>query len=192
MRGLPLQFIYQCGVALGLVLVALPAPAQTNLASVPACAGELTCATNGAAHEASERRRAQRAEQIRTACLQGERHICGRVLQVLPKGLVVESGFTNLLDPHFRQLWRVPGTADIPRHLAPVELDAPGAPCVGLVYLTDLPKRPAVKLYDYVTIRAYPAGEHAYVPITGVAKSIRQFAVRLSTAVRLNLEAASP
>jgi len=171
-------------LAAGLMLAAPAGQAQTNSSGVAGPAGGIS-ATNGAEREAVERRRAQRAEQIRAACLQGARHIGGRVVQILPQGVVVESGYTNLLDPHYRQGWRVPGTAAIPRHLAPTEPDQPGAPCVGLVYLTDLPKRPPVKLYDYVTLRAYPAGEHAYVPVKGVAKTIRQFAVRLSTAVRL-------
>lgn len=171
------------GILLGLALAVFPVRAQTNVVVLPAPAG----GTNGAAREVSERQRAQRAEQIRTDCRRGERLVCGRVLQVLPRGLVVESGYTNLLDPHYRQEWRVPGTAAISPHRPAAETDEPGAPCVGLVFLTDLPKRPAVKLYDYVTIRAYPAGEHGYEPVPGVEKTIRQFAVRLSTAVRLNL-----
>ena len=179
-------------ILLGLGLVAPGAPAQTNQVVPPPPAPGLAIVTNATALEAVERQRAQRAEQLRAACLAGERHICGRVLQILPHGLVVESGYTNLLDPHYVQAWRVPGTAAIPRHLAPVEPDTPGAPCVGLVYVTDLPKRPAVKLYDYVTIRAYPAGRHDYAPVPGVSRTLRQFAVRLSTAVRLNLEAESP
>jgi len=175
-------------IVLGLWLAAPAAPAQTNQVNVPHHPEGLAGVTNAAAREAGERQRAQRAEQLRAVCLSGERHICGRVLQILPHGLVVESGYTNLLDPHYVQAWRVPGTAAIPRHLAPVEPDTPGAPCVGLVYVTDLPKRPAVKLYDYVTIRAYPAGRHDYAPVPGVNRTLRQFAVRLSTAVRLNLE----
>ena len=175
-------------ILLGLWLVAPGAPAQTIQVSVPHHPDGLAGGTNASAREAGERQRAQRAEQLRAVCLSGERHICGRVLQILPHGLVVESGYTNLLDPHYVQAWRVPGTAAIPRHLAPVEPDTPGAPCVGLVYVTDLPKRPAVKLYDYVTIRAYPAGQHAYAPVPGVSRTLRQFAVRLSTAVKLNLD----
>ncbi len=171
------------GVLLGLALAVLPARAQTNGVAPPYPAG----GTNGVAREASERQRAQRAEQIRPGCRRGERQICGRVLQVLPKGLVVDSGYTNLLDPHYRQLWVVTGTATVSPQRPAAETDEPGAPCVGLVFLTDLPKRPAVKLYDYVAIRAYPAGAHGYEPVKGIEKTIRQFAVRLSTAVRLNL-----
>jgi len=175
----------------GLLLTVLAAQAQTNQSVAPLPPGAVTSVTNIAERAAAERQRAQQAEKIRTACLQGGRQICGRVLQILPQGLVVESGYTNLLDPHYRQLWVVPGTAAIPRQLAPTEPDEPGALCVGLVYLADLPKRPAVKLYDYVNLHAYPAGQHAYVPVAGVSHTIRQFAVRLSTAVRLNLEAGS-
>ena len=173
---------------LGLWLTVLTAPAQTNQTVLPNPAAAPSNATNAAAREVVERQRDQQAERIRATCLCGARHICGRVLQILPHGLVVESGYTNLLDPHYLQAWRVPGTATIPRQLASEERDEPGAPCVGLVYLTDLPKRPAVKLYDYVTIRAYPAGQHAYAPVPGVSRTLRQFAVRLSTAVKLNLD----
>ena len=176
-------------ILLAVWLAAAAAPAQPNQLPAPSLPGGMAGVTNAAAREAAERQRAQRAEQIRTACLAGERHICGRVVQILPHGLVVESGYTNLLDPHYLQVWRVPGTAAIPHHLAPVEWDAAGAPCVGLVYLTDLPKRPAVKLYDYVTLRAYPAGRHACAPVPGVNRTLRQFAVRLSTAVKLTLDA---
>jgi hypothetical protein len=175
-------------ILLGFLLATLAAPAQTNVVAVSPPPGVLTNTAPAAARVAVERQRAQRAGQIRAACLAGARHICGRVVQILPHGLVVASGYTNLLDPHYVRLWRVPGTAAIAPRLAPVEPDTPGAPCVGLVYLTDLPKRPAVRLYDYVTLHAYPAGTHAWVPVPGVTKTLRQFAVRLSTAVRLNLE----
>ena len=144
--------------------------------------------TNGPALDAEERRRALRADQIRTICVQGGRHICGRVLQLCPDGVVVDSGYLELLGPQFRQSWRVPGTADLHKREM-VEANQPGAPCVGPVFLMDLPKKPAVRLYDYVTIGAYPAGQYTYVPVPGVAKKIRRFAVRLPTAVNLELNA---
>src|SRR5882724_4299650 len=57
----------------------------------------------------------QRTEQIRTACIQGRRSICGRILKVLPDGLVVESGYTNLLRSPLDRSWLVPGTATASR-----------------------------------------------------------------------------
>src|SRR5271169_1201076 len=126
---------------------------------------------------------------MRTNCINGSRHICGKVLQILPDGLVVDSGYTSLVDPHFNKSWRVAGTASVTRDPAVVEANMPGAPCVGLVFLTDIPKRPAVKLYDYVTIRGYHAGSYSYSPLRGIQKTIRKFAARLPTAVALNLKA---
>ena len=126
-----------------------------------------------------------RAEQIRTACVQGRRLICGRVLKVLPDGLVVESGYTDLLRPPLTQSWVVPSTAVASRDSAAVELNEPGTPCIGLVFLTDLPKRGKVNNYDYVVIMGYPAGKYSYTPAPGVEKMIRKFAAGLETAVRL-------
>lgn len=50
-----------------------------------------------------------RAEQIRAAGIQGRRSICGRILKILPDGLVVESGYTSLLRPELSHSWLVPG-----------------------------------------------------------------------------------
>jgi hypothetical protein len=65
----------------------------------------------------------------------------------------------------------------------------PDSIAVGLVFLTDIPKRPAVHQYDYVVLHGYPAGQYDYVPVPGVTKTIRRFAGGLETAVRLNLQA---
>ena len=40
-----------------------------------------------------------------------------------------------------------------------IERSEPASPCIDTVLLTDYPKRPAKKLYDYVLLQAYPAGE---------------------------------
>ena len=145
--------------------------------------------TNSQVQEVQDRLRAQRAEQIRTTCINGCRHICGQVLQILPDGLVVDSGYTTLMNPPLNKSWLVRGTVSVTRDPAAIEANSPGAPCIGLIFLTDLPKKPAVNLYDYVTIQGYPAGQSTYVPVPGVQKLIRKFAVRLPTAVRLNLNA---
>jgi hypothetical protein len=59
-----------------------------------------------------------------------------------------------------------------------------------LVMVTDIPKKPAVKPYDYVILEAYPAGQYLYAPVPNVKKNIRRFSVGLLTAVKLNLDAA--
>ena len=151
-----------------------PPPAQAITAPVP---------TNSAVPMAV------RAEQIRTDCVKGRRLICGRVLGIVPAGLVVESGYTDLLRPPLTESWVVPGTATAHKDTAVLELNEPGTPCIGLVFLTDLPKRPKVNNYDYVIIMGYPAGEYSYSPASGIQKPIRKFAAGLETAVKLKLQA---
>ena len=130
---------------------------------------------------------AQQAEQMRAICVNGRRRICGQVLQIAPGGLVVDSGYTDLLRPELSQSWVAPGTVTTSRPANLVEENAPGSPCIGLVFLADIPKRPAVKIYDYVIIEAYPAGEYIYQPVPGVTKNIRRFSARLEGAVQWNL-----
>jgi hypothetical protein len=130
---------------------------------------------------------AQQAEQMRAVCVNGRRHICGQVLQVTPGGLIVDSGYTDLLRAELSQSWVAPGTVATSRPANLVEENAPGAPCIGLVFLADIPKRPAVKLYDYVIIEAYPAGECSYQPVPGVTKNLRRFSAGLEGAVQGNL-----
>jgi hypothetical protein len=65
-----------------------------------------------------------------------------------------------------------------------IERNEPATACIGTVLLIDFPKRPPVKLYDYVLLQAYPAGEYRYVPVPGVEKQIRKFAGGLDTAIK--------
>lgn len=125
------------------------------------------------------------AEQIRSDCIKGRRLICGKVLKVYRDGLVVESGYTDLLRPPLTESWVAPGTAVASRNPAVLERNDPGTPCIGLAFLTDIPKRPKVKQYDYVILMGYPAGEFTYAPVPGVNKTIRKFSAGLDTAVRL-------
>jgi hypothetical protein len=157
-------------------LAALPALAQNN-----AAAG----ATNNASAEAIH----ERLEQVRTACIAGRRHVCGRVLQVTPAGLVVDSGYPTLLQPPLDHSWITPAVAAPARPDFLMESNAPGAIALGLVCLTDFPRRPKVRQYDYVALTGYPAGQYDYVPVAGVKKTIRRFAGGLETAVKLSLQA---
>ena len=131
-----------------------------------------------------------RSEKIRAACIEGRRRICGKVLQILPEGLVVESGYVGLLRPELSRSWVAPGTVSVSLPPNLVEEKIPGSVCVGLVMVTDIPKKPAVHPYDYVILEAYPAGQHLYAPVPNVKKNIRRFSVGLLTAVKLNLDAA--
>lgn len=132
---------------------------------------------------------AVRAEQIRTQCIDGRRLICGKVLKIAKDGLVVESGYTSLLRPPLTESWIVPGTVPASRNPDVLELNEPGTPCIGLVFLTDISKRQKVEKYDYVILMGYPAGEYVYTPAPNVKKTIRKFSAGLDTAVRLTLQA---
>jgi hypothetical protein len=129
-----------------------------------------------------------RAEQIRMNCIQGRRLICGRVLKVTPTGLVIDSGYTDLLRPPLGQSWVIPGTVTASRDPNVLERNEPGAPAIGLVFLTDIPKRGGKpKNFDFVVLIGYPAGQYIYTPVPGVEKPIRRFAAGLASAVKLIL-----
>jgi len=132
----------------------------------------------------------EKAEQIRTACIHGRRRVCGRVVQIVPEGLVVESGYTNLLRPEFSRSWVAPRTVIATRPPNLIEENNPGSVCVGLVFVTDIPKKPRVALYDYVILQAYPAGDYVYSAVPTVKKTLRKFSVDLRTAIRLNFDSA--
>jgi|SRR5436190_1124652 len=154
----------------------LPLAAQTNVAR-----------TTNQTDQASVR--GQRAADIRTACINGRRCVCGKVIKIVPEGLVVESGYTALMQPPFTGSWLIPSGALVNRDKNLIERDEPASPCIGTVMLTDFPKRPAVNLYDYVLLQAYPAGEYLYTPVPGVEKQLRKFSGGLDTAVKLKLAA---
>jgi hypothetical protein len=128
-------------------------------------------------------------ERVHADCIEGRRVICGKVLKFSPDGLVVDSGYTDLLRPPLTESWVIPGTVSVSRNPAVIELKEPGSPCIGLVFLTDTPKRRKPKVSDYVAIIAYPAGEYVYSPMPPVEKTIRKFSCGLDTAVRLRLQA---
>lgn len=132
---------------------------------------------------------AVRAEQIRTDCIQGRRLVCGKVLKILPDGLVVDSGYTDLLREPLSQSWVNPGSVSVSRNANVLELNEPGTPCIGLVFLTGIPKRQKVNTFDYVVMMGYPAGQYVYSPAPNIEKPIRKFACGLDTAVKLNLRA---
>ena len=156
----------------------LPVVAQTNVTSL---ANE--------SNQTAVRDRDQRAADIRAACINGRRCVCGKVIKIVPEGLIVESGYTALMEPPFTGAWVIPGGALVNRDSKLIERSEPASPCIGTVLLTDFPKRPAVKLYDYVLLQAYPAGEYLYIPVPGVEKQIRKFAGGLDTAVKIKLAA---
>jgi hypothetical protein len=132
---------------------------------------------------------AELTDQVRNACIKGRRVICGKVIKVFPDGLVVDSGYTALMKSPFNKSWVVDSGASVSRAPKTLEVNEPGAACIGIVFLTDIPKRPTAKLYDYVVIQGYPVGQHTYTSVPGVQKTVRGFSAGLDTAIRMNLEA---
>ena len=136
----------------------------------------------------------QDKEQVRSLCIEGRRLICGKILAVLPGGLVVDSGYTNLLREPLTQSWLVPKTVEAVRAKNLLEEQRPGATCIGLVFLTDFPKGKKFKpaQYDYVIIEAYPAGQFTYHSTGAIVRTIRRFSAGLDTAIQLNLGSKKP
>ena len=176
-----------------LFLATLPALAQTNVGTL---ANRLAVGSNLPPETLQSQANqdpsiVQRAEQMRAACIASRRSICGKVLKILPDGLVVESGYTNLLRSPLERSWLVPGTVTASRAPHLLEGNEPGSMAVGLVVLADLPKsrRLKVKIYDYVIIEAYPAGHDTYTSVGNLQRTVRRFSASLEAAVKKNLQA---
>jgi hypothetical protein len=167
------------GLAVGRLLGSEP----TNAPSGPATPQPL-----GPAEQAKALARAQLAEKVRAECIEARRYVAGRVIEITANGLIVESGYSALLQPPFNQSWVVRGNATVAKDLDTPEEKHPDAVCRGLVLLTSTPRRPKVKPYDYVVIHAYPAGEDLYRPVPGVEKTIRRYSASLETAVQSEVE----
>jgi hypothetical protein len=132
----------------------------------------------------------QQAEAIRISCIHGRRSIYGKILKVLPDGLVVDSGYTNLLRAPLTRSWLAPGTISADRASGVVEGNEPNAMCIGLVFITNLPKSRGAKPkpYDYVMIEGYPAGQYVYTSVGSVQRTVRKFSASLDAAVNWNLK----
>ena len=131
---------------------------------------------------------AQRYEQTRVECIQARRIICGKIIKVLPDGLVIESGYTNLMRAPLNKSWLIPGTVVASRPANLVEANEPGTICVGLVFLADQPKgrgKPKKpKIYDYVDVEGFPLGQYTYTSVGGIQRTVRQFTTKLAKATQ--------
>jgi hypothetical protein len=181
-------------LALLFALAALSASAQTNLVALT---NGLETVSNSLPEAAQTQTNqsvsvAQRVQEVRMACIQNRRMICGKILKVLPDGLVVDSGYTNLARFPLNRSWLVPGTAAATRDINLVEGKQPDSICVGLVFLADLPKTPGTKpeVYDYVNLEAFPFGHYTYTSVGDLQRTVRRFSAKLATAVQFNFEAA--
>src|SRR5207237_8268882 len=127
-------------------------------------------------------------EQIRTQCLERRRSICGKILRILPEGVLVEAGYTNLLREPLTKSWLVPATVTASPAPNLVEGKVPGVICVGTVFITALPRGKPHR-YDYVILCGYPTGEMTYTSVGTMKKTVRQFSANLDKAVAANLPA---
>jgi hypothetical protein len=167
-----------------LVFAALSASAQTNLVAPTNRPGTFQIQTN------QEFSLAQRHEKARVDCIQARRIICGKIIKVLPAGLVVDSGYTNLLRSPLNESWLIPGTVTATRAENMVEASQPDAVCVGLVFVADVPKSKGVKpkVYDYVHLEGFPVGQYTYASVGGIKRTVRQFTTKLQNATQWNFE----
>ena len=168
-------------------LLAVAVKAQTGPAPGPTA---IPAKVSGPSIVPSAATNAVRAEEIRAACVQARRCVCGRVLKVFPNGVLVESGYPTLLREDLHGAWHLPHTvvAHPAAHL--VERNEPDAICVGTVFLTDLPKprgakKEHIEPYDYVVLHSYPAGYCSYSSVGSIKHLVRRFSGGLETAVRL-------
>ena len=188
-----LQLRRKTAALLALVLISIPAGVwgQSNLVA----SSDLSISNPSPAKISTAANRniitIERIEATRLECIQGRRSICGKILKVLPDGLVVDSGYTDLLRPPLTRAWLVPGSVTARRTANMVEGNEPDSVAVGVVYLTDLPKSRGKKPkpYDYVIIEGYPAGQYTYPSVGKVEHTVRRFCTTLPKAVQFNLQA---
>jgi len=131
---------------------------------------------------------AQRLEDIRLDCIQKRRTICGKILKVLPDGLVVDSGYTNLMRSPLNHSWLASGFAQAEPATNMVEGDQPNCVCIGLIFLTNLPKKPAAKVYDYVNLTGYPTGQYTYTSVGDLRRTVRRFSAKLATSIQWHFD----
>jgi hypothetical protein len=179
------------------LLAALPAAGQTN---IPLAGASDASLTNGKVEIETNQTLAVllHEEQVRADCIKGRRLVCGKILEIRPDGLIVESGYTNLLRDPLTKSWLVPGTVEASLAENLIESDEPGSAAVGRVFLTDFPKSRKAKLarYDYIIIEGYPAGQYTYESLGTIRRTVRHFSAVLTKAVDLKLrteaEASAP
>src|SRR6266498_3018457 len=106
-------------------LALVPVAAQTNFST----AASQTNKTNQTAVRDGD----QRAADTRAGCINGRRCVCGKVIKIVPEGLVVESGYTALMHPPFTKSWIIPSGALVNRDSKLIERDEPASPCIGTV-----------------------------------------------------------
>jgi hypothetical protein len=174
------------GPVLAFVFAPLLAGAQTNSPGT---------STNVVRHSGADQVNqdvayAQQVEKVRQQCIENRRMICGKILKIQPDGLVIDSGYTNLSRYPLDRSWLVPGTAVAARATNVIEGNQPDSICIGQVFLTDLPgitgSKP--KLYDYVSLEAFPMGQYTYNSVGDLQRTIRRFSTKLPKVIEWQLQ----
>ena len=157
--------------------------AQTNLTAT----NQLQAHSNAINQEVA---RAQEIEKVRQACIENRRMICGKIIKIQSDGLVIDSGYTNLTRYPLNRSWLVPGTAVAARATNVIEGRQPDSICMGLVFLTDLPRStgPKPKLYAFVNLEAFPMGQYTYSSVGDLQRTVRRFSCKLTKAVEWELQ----
>ena len=111
----------------------------------------------------------------------------GTVLQKLPEGLLVSSGEDNLAKVGVMEYWpAIPipnavGIGERSRYNPYVaEGDAPGATCLGLIFLVDFPDYSKVVDGDKIEVMGHRVGTHSYTTAQGSMKTVRRFTASIS------------
>jgi len=162
-------------LTLAFLCAALPVFAQTNSPQSTAPAVDENMAV------------LQHVEELRAVCIQNRRMICGKILKVLPDGIVVDSGYTNLMRAPLNQSWLIPASAAAERATNLVERSEADSVCVGRVFLTDLPRVPRGKtlhVFDFVVLEGFPMGDCTYTSVGTVEHTVRKFSTKVANAVR--------
>jgi hypothetical protein len=176
--------------ALLFIFVALSSSAQTN----PVALVKHLNTVSNSPSEAFQAQSSQnlfiesRVEQIRINCIENRRIICGKIIKVLPDGLVVDSGYTNLMSPPLNLSWFVPGAVTSRRAVGLVEGNRPDSVCIGPVFLTDWPKKPVAKVHDYVDIVGFPTGQYVYTSVGNVKRCVQKFSAKLVKAIQWKVD----
>jgi hypothetical protein len=165
------------------LVVVIPVSAQTNQATLGT---NVQSATNRAEMLAT----AKHIEDIRADCIQQRRLICGKILKVLPEGLVVDSGYSSLMRESLSGSWLLPGTVVAARDTNAVESNQPDAICIGTVFLTDLPRAQGAKpkAFDYVKLEGFPMGQQTYTSVGDLKRTVRKYTCKVGNAVRWKFE----
>src|SRR5690242_19781729 len=103
----------------------LPCLAETNLVTSVRQPAEKQRTEASRMIQQEQNAPAQRAEQMRMSCIEGRRYICGRVTQIQPDGMVVDSGYPELMKPPFNQSWVVRANVSLKKNPSVVEEKKP-------------------------------------------------------------------